>query len=36
MKILDTEKRIRGILGAKVIFDTTKAKLVWENKYSAQ
>lgn len=33
LKILDTEKRIRGILAGKVIFDSTKAKLVWEHKY---
>lgn len=29
-KIVPVEKRIRGILGGKVIFDTTSAKLVWE------
>lgn len=36
LKILDTEKRIRGILAGKVIFDSTKAKLVWEHKYFPQ
>jgi uncharacterized protein (DUF427 family) len=36
MKIVNTEKRTRGILAGKVIFDTTEAKLVWENKYFPQ
>jgi uncharacterized protein (DUF427 family) len=36
LKILNTEKRVRGILAGKVIFDTTSAKLVWENKFSPQ
>jgi hypothetical protein len=28
-KVVATDKRIRGILGGKVVFDTTEAKLVW-------
>ncbi|KIY03102.1 uncharacterized protein Z520_01569 [Fonsecaea multimorphosa CBS 102226] len=30
-KIVGTEKRVRGVLNGKYIFDTTAAKLVWEN-----
>jgi uncharacterized protein (DUF427 family) len=36
LRVVDTEKRIRGILAGKVIFDTKKAKLVWEHKYFPQ
>jgi len=32
-KIAPTEKRVRGVLNGKFIFDTTAAKLVWENPY---
>ncbi|KIW28028.1 uncharacterized protein PV07_07718 [Cladophialophora immunda] len=32
-KIVGTEKRVRGVLNGKYIFDTTAAKLVWENGY---
>lgn len=35
-KILDTEKRVRGVLNGKYIFDTTSAKLVWESKFFPQ
>lgn len=35
-KIVDTEKRVRGVLNGQYIFDTTKAKLVWEIKYFPQ
>ena len=31
VKIVGTEKRVRGVLNGKYIFDTTAAKLVWEN-----
>ena len=30
-KIVGTDKRVRGVLNGKYIFDTTAAKLVWEN-----
>jgi uncharacterized protein (DUF427 family) len=33
VKIVSTEKRVRGILNGHVIFDTTGAKLVWEHRY---
>ena len=33
VKIVSTEKRVRGILNGHVIFDTTSAKLVWEHRY---
>lgn len=36
LKILDTEKRIRGILAGTVMFNTTRAKLVWEHKHFPQ
>lgn len=32
-KIVDTEKRVRGLLDGQWIFDTTRAKLVWEIKF---
>lgn len=32
-KIVATQKRVRGVLNGKYIFDTTAAKLVWENGY---
>jgi uncharacterized protein (DUF427 family) len=35
-KILDTSRRVRGLLNGQFIFDTTSAKLVWETKYSPE
>ncbi|KAK5082198.1 hypothetical protein LTR05_007341 [Lithohypha guttulata] len=35
-KIVDTEKRVRGVLDGHYIFDTTRAKLVWEIPYFPQ
>lgn len=35
-KILDTTKRVRGLLNGQWIFNTTAAKLVWEIKYFPQ
>lgn len=32
-KIVDTDKRVRGVLNSQWIFDTTRAKLVWELPY---
>lgn len=35
-KIVSTDKRVRGLLNGKWIFDTTGAKLVWEHKFFPQ
>lgn len=35
-KIVDTQKRVRGVLNGQYIFDTTRAKLVWEIPYFPQ
>ena len=35
-KIVDSAKRVRGVLNGKYIFDTVSAKLVWENGYYPQ
>lgn len=35
-KIIDTQKRVRGLLNGQWIFDTTSAKLVWEIPYFPQ
>ncbi|EHY58451.1 hypothetical protein ABEF92_007584 [Exophiala dermatitidis] len=35
-RILDTAKRVRGVLDGQFIFDTTSAKLVWEIPYYPQ
>jgi uncharacterized protein (DUF427 family) len=36
IKTLATEKRVRGVLNGKYIFDTTGAYLVWESKFFPQ
>ena len=33
VKIVSTDKRVRGLLNGHLIFDTTNAKLVWEHRY---
>jgi uncharacterized protein (DUF427 family) len=33
IKVVSTEKRVRGILNGHVVFDTTGAKMVWEHRY---
>lgn len=35
-KIVDSHKRVRGVLDGKYVFDTINAKLVWENSYFPQ
>lgn len=35
-KIISTQKRVRGQLNGKIVFDTTSAKLVWEHPFFPQ